>query len=66
VLYASGLVAGGSIMGLAASFLAAPGAEALPERLAFGRQFLPPLVGFVAFSGVVYLVYRAGLKTEAK
>jgi hypothetical protein len=53
-------------MGLAASFLAAPGAEALAERHAFGRQFLPPLVGFVAFSGVVYLVYRPGLKTEAK
>jgi hypothetical protein len=53
-------------MGLAASFLAAPGAETLAERLAFGRQFLPPLVGFVAFSGVAYLVYRTGLKTETK
>ncbi len=65
VLYSSGLVAGGSIMGLAASFLAAPGAEALAESLAFGKQFLPPLVGFLAFSGVAYLVYRTGLKTEA-
>jgi uncharacterized oligopeptide transporter (OPT) family protein len=67
VLYSSGLVAGGSIMGLAASFLNYPseGVAALANALAFGKEFLPPIVGFVAFCGVAYLIYRTAIKTEA-
>lgn len=41
VLYSSGLVAGGSIIGLLSSFLGAPGAESVAERLAFASRALP-------------------------
>jgi uncharacterized oligopeptide transporter (OPT) family protein len=64
VLYSSGLVAGGSIMGLLASGLAAPGAEGLAAALAFGREALPPLVGFLAFVGVASLIYRTAASTK--
>jgi putative OPT family oligopeptide transporter len=64
VLFSSGLVAGGSIMGLAASFLGAPGLERWAETLAFGRQALPSGVGFLAFAGLAYLVYRTALKAK--
>jgi uncharacterized oligopeptide transporter (OPT) family protein len=67
VLMSSGLVAGGSIMGLASSFLAAPGLESLSARLAFGGQALPAWVGFLAFLGLGGLVYRAATHaTEPK
>ena len=66
VLYSSGLVAGGSILGLASSFLGAPGLETWAKRLAFGREFLPPAVGFAAFLGLAYLIYRTALKTERR
>jgi putative OPT family oligopeptide transporter len=66
VLYSSGLVAGGSILGLAASFLNAPEpfVERLAKTLAFGHEALPPLVGFLAFAGLAYLIYRIALKSE--
>jgi putative OPT family oligopeptide transporter len=68
VLYSSGLVAGGSIVGLAASFLNFPNesVKRLGETLAFGHEFLPAGVGFLAFVGVAYLIYRTALKGEAK
>jgi hypothetical protein len=64
VLYSSGLVAGGSIMGLAASFLnwPDPRVERLAALLGFGGQRVPALVGFLLFLGVAYLVYRTALK----
>jgi len=66
VLYSSGLVAGGSIMGLAASFLNYPSetVAALAKTLAFGREFLPAGVGFAAFCGIAYLTYRTAIRTE--
>ncbi len=64
VLFSSGLVAGGSIMGLTASFLGAPGLERWAETLAFGRQALPQGVGFLAFAGLAYLVYRTAVKAK--
>src|SRR5262249_48393815 len=54
VLYSSGLVAGGSIMGLAASFLSAPDwprVQWLAEKLAFGKEALPAALGFALFLG---------------
>jgi putative OPT family oligopeptide transporter len=64
VLYSSGLVAGGSIMGLAASFLnwPDPRVERLAAVLGFGGQRVPALVGFLLFLGIAYLVYRTALK----
>jgi putative OPT family oligopeptide transporter len=66
VLYSSGLVAGGSIMGLAASFLNYPSeaVKALADRLAFGNEALPPALGFAVFCGVAYLIYRTAIKAE--
>ena len=68
VLFSSGLVAGGSIMGLAASFLGWPKAwvERLAQTLAFGHEALPAGVGFLAFLGVAYLIYRTAIKAESK
>jgi uncharacterized oligopeptide transporter (OPT) family protein len=64
VLYSSGLVAGGSIMGLAASFLnwPDPTVQKIAATLAFGGQRVPALVGFVLFLGVAYLLYRTALR----
>jgi putative OPT family oligopeptide transporter len=62
VLYSSGLVAGGSIMGLASSFLGAPGLEEVAGTLAFGNEALPAGVGFLAFLGIAYLIYRTAIK----
>jgi uncharacterized oligopeptide transporter (OPT) family protein len=64
VLYSSGLVAGGSIMGLVASFLnwPDPTVQKIGSLLGFGGQRLPGLLGFVLFLGVAYLVYRTALK----
>jgi putative OPT family oligopeptide transporter len=68
VLYSSGLVAGGSIMGLAASFLNYPSerVQRIAETLAFGHERLPALVGFLAFCGIAYWIYRTALKTKAE
>jgi putative OPT family oligopeptide transporter len=64
VLYSSGLVAGGSMMGLAASFLNFPSVavERLARQLAFGREIVPAGVGFLLFLGLGLLIYRAALK----
>jgi uncharacterized oligopeptide transporter (OPT) family protein len=64
VLYSSGLVAGGSILGLASSFLSAPGLEEWAVRLAFGREALPQGVGFLVFAGLAWLVYRTAIKAK--
>jgi putative OPT family oligopeptide transporter len=66
VLYSSGLVAGGSLLGLAASFLSfpSPSVQRLAEGLAFGREWLPAGVGFALFLGIAWLTYRAALKAE--
>ncbi len=71
VLYSSGLVAGGSIMGLAASFLSfpKPWVETLAATLAIGQDangafVLPSWVGFAVFCGIAFLIYRTALKAE--
>ncbi len=68
VLYSSGLVAGGSIMGLAASFLNAPKAwvRDLAQWLAFGQERVPALVGFALFCGVAYLIYRTATAANSE
>jgi len=72
VLYSSGVVAGGSIMGLLTSFLGWP--DPRVERIAgligaLGQKFqalvgsgVAGALGFVLFVGVAYLVYRAALR----
>jgi putative OPT family oligopeptide transporter len=66
VLYSSGLVAGGSIMGLAASFLNFPDdrVKRFAETLAFGKEYLPEWLAFAAFCGVAFLIYRTAVKDE--
>lgn len=68
VLYSSGLVAGGSLVGLAASFLnfPEPWVERLARALAFGNEALPAGVGFLGFLAVAYLIYRTAIKAESK
>jgi putative OPT family oligopeptide transporter len=72
VLYSSGLVAGGSIMGLVTSFLGWPdprveraagliGAPGQALQGAVGGG-LASAVGFVLFLGVAYLIYRAATR----
>jgi len=61
VLFSSGLVAGGSIMGLAAVALASPELEGLGRAVGFGNAALPAWVGFLAFVVVAYLIYRTAL-----
>ncbi len=78
VLYSSGLVAGGSIMGLAASFLNAPteGVRSLARTLGRGcgawdadnactAFALSPALGFALFVGLAYLIYRTATKAPA-
>jgi putative OPT family oligopeptide transporter len=72
VLYSSGLVAGGSIMGLLTSFLGWP--DARVERVAtaigaLGQKFqalvgtgVAETLGFALFLGVAYFIYRAALR----
>jgi putative OPT family oligopeptide transporter len=63
VLFSSGLVAGGSIMGLFAVALASPELESLGGTLGFGKAALPAWVGFLAFLAVAYLIYRTALRS---
>jgi uncharacterized oligopeptide transporter (OPT) family protein len=72
VLYSSGLVAGGSIIGLAASMfglpwkdLGLPWLEGIGSRLAIGQEAVPSGVGFLLFLGVGALVYRTAVKAKA-
>jgi len=72
VLYSSGLVAGGSIMGLLTSFLGWP--DPRVERIAgvlggLGQKFqtmvgsgVAGALGFALFLGVAYLIYRAAIR----
>jgi putative OPT family oligopeptide transporter len=75
VLFGSGLVAGGSIVGLLASLLAAPDLDKLLARVPLGSRLwelsdylgfdVPPLpagVGFLLFACVAFLVYRTALR----
>src|SRR5262245_32374089 len=62
VLYSSGLVAGGSIIGLLSSLLGLPWFEKLGERLAFAPNALPELAAFLLFCGVAVLIYRAATR----
>ena len=67
VLFSSGLVAGGSIMGLARGRAwPPPGLEGVGARLGFGKQALPAAVGFLAFLGVAYLIYRTATQRAAR
>ena len=74
VLYSSGLVAGGSIMGLLSSFLGWP--DARVERVAgvlgavgqktqalLGRG-VSETIGFALFLGLAYLIYRTALRAR--
>jgi putative OPT family oligopeptide transporter len=72
VLYSSGLVAGGSIMGLLTSFLGWP--DPRVERIAgalgvLGQKFqglvgsgIAEILGFALFLGVASLIYRAAVR----
>jgi hypothetical protein len=52
-------VVGGSIMGLLSSFLGAPELEHAAKMFAFGNEYFPPVVGFLAFLGVaLYQGYK--------
>ena len=64
VLFSSGLVAGGSIMGLFAVALASPELESLGKVFGFGNQALPAWVGFLAFLAVAWLIYRTALESK--
>lgn len=64
VLFSSGLVAGGSIMGLGSSFLGAPEAAGLASMLAFGHERVPAALGFLLFVGIAYLIYRTAIKDD--
>jgi len=72
VLYSSGLVAGGSIMGLAVAFMGWPdprvervaallGAPGLGLQAVVGAPFMA-VVGFALFLGLAYLIYRTALE----
>jgi len=64
VLYSSGLVAGGSILGLAASFLNFPNPtmERIASALAFGNEALPAWLGFALFCGLAFMIYRTAIR----
>jgi putative OPT family oligopeptide transporter len=65
VLFSSGLVAGGSIMGLGAVALASPEFESYGRAIGFGRgEMLPAWLGFLAFVGVAYLIYHVAVRNQ--
>jgi putative OPT family oligopeptide transporter len=65
ILYSSGLIAGGSLMGLGYALLAPEKFEGLRNTLAIGTRFLPgwwvqgSLVGLLTFGLICWLLYRA-------
>jgi uncharacterized oligopeptide transporter (OPT) family protein len=65
VLFSSGLVAGGSIVGLLAVALAAEELQGVAARVGFATPPLHAAVGFLAFLGIAFLMYRNGLRGEA-
>jgi putative OPT family oligopeptide transporter len=78
VLFSSGLVAGGSILGLASSFLGWPDLDKLVTQhvpfgasivrlsdwFAFDNPVLPAGAGFLVFCGVAYLIYRTAIAAK--
>jgi hypothetical protein len=68
VLYSSGLVAGGSILGLGASLLSFDrwGVPALQKALDIGGGTLvPTALSFPLFLGLGYLTFRAATRSQA-
>ncbi|HET6897682.1 MAG TPA: OPT/YSL family transporter, partial [Vicinamibacteria bacterium] len=69
ILYSSGLIAGGSLMGLGYALLAPEKFENVRKALALGPRFLPEwwvqgsLVGLITFAVVCWLLYRAARST---
>jgi putative OPT family oligopeptide transporter len=67
VLYSSGLIAGGSLMGLGVAALAPEALTHLREALAIGPRFLPhglvesPILGLVTFVVIAALLYRVAV-----
>jgi uncharacterized oligopeptide transporter (OPT) family protein len=65
ILYSSGLIAGGSLMGLGYALLAPEKFESVRNALAIGPRFLPgwwvqgSLIGLVTFAVICWLLYRA-------
>jgi hypothetical protein len=65
ILYSSGLIAGGSMMGLGYAALAPEQFQHLRETLAIGARWLPgwwvqgSLVGLLTFALICWLLYRA-------
>jgi hypothetical protein len=65
ILYSSGLIAGGSMMGLGYALLAPEKFESVRNALAIGPRFLPgwwvqgSLVGLLTFAFICWLLYRA-------
>ena len=47
-----------------ASPLNDPNLARVADTLGFGRQFLPPGVGFLAFLAVAYFIYRSALRAD--
>jgi len=69
ILYSSGLIAGGSLMGLGYALLAPEKFENVRKALALGPRLLPEwwvqgsLVGLITFAVICWLLYRAARST---
>ena len=69
ILYSSGLIAGGSMMGLGIAMLAPEKFKPIRDAIALGPRFLPgwwvqgSLVGLITFAGICWLLYRAARST---
>jgi putative OPT family oligopeptide transporter len=67
ILYSSGLIAGGSLMGLGVAALAPEALTRLRETIAIGPRLLPhwllesPIPGLVTFVGIATLLYRVAV-----
>ena len=69
ILYSSGLIAGGSMMGLGIAMLAPEKFKPIRDAIALGPRFLPgwwvqgSLVGLISFAVICWLLYRAARST---
>jgi len=69
ILYSSGLIAGGSMMGLGIAMLAPEKFKPIRDAIALGPRFLPgwwvqgSLVGLITFAVICWLLYRAARST---